>query len=133
MANWHPAVAAQSGQDRWLRTDQAALRLECDESTIRRLCRSKVLRGIKKGRRKWLISESAIRDYLDSLTKNSKREENMSEDKRDQKMTWQEKVAAAQEVVNLLKGVDVNDALDVVRLALVDILPGRNVMIDTIS
>ena len=57
----------------------------------------------------------------------------MSENERTQKMTWQEKVAAAQEIINLLEGVDVNDALDVLRLALVDILPGRNVMIDTIS
>ena len=67
MANWHPAVAAQSGQDRWLRTDQAADRLKCDESTVRRLCRSKVLRGKKHGRRKWLILESAIREYQDAL------------------------------------------------------------------
>lgn len=68
MRNIHPAVAAAQGQPkRLLRTDQAAKRLECDESTIRRLCRSKVLRGIKKGRRKWLISESAIQDYLDAL------------------------------------------------------------------
>jgi excisionase family DNA binding protein len=68
MRNMHPAVAAAQGQpDRLLRTDQAANRLECDESTIRRLCRSKVLRGIKKGRRKWLIPESAIRDYQDAL------------------------------------------------------------------
>ena len=66
--NLHPAVAAAQGQpERLLRTDQAAIRLECDESTIRRLCRSKVLRGIKKGRRKWLISESAIREYRDAL------------------------------------------------------------------
>jgi|WetSurMetagenome_2_1015567.scaffolds.fasta_scaffold65901_5 excisionase family DNA binding protein len=66
--NFHPAVAAAQGQpERLLRTDQAAKWLECDESTIRRLCRSKVLRGIKKGRRKWLISESAIRDYQDAL------------------------------------------------------------------
>lgn len=65
--NWHPAVAAQSQRGRKLRTDQAARELGCDESTIRRLCRDRLLAGIKVGRRKWIIPESAIVDYLEWL------------------------------------------------------------------
>ncbi len=65
--NWHPAVAAQSQQKKPLRTDQAAVKLNCDESTVRRLCREKLLKGKKVGRRKWLIPESAIQDYLDAI------------------------------------------------------------------
>jgi excisionase family DNA binding protein len=71
MSNWHPGVAAAGQQVRLLRTDQAAARLNCDESTIRRLCRGQLLRGIKTGRRKWLIPESALRDYLESLNQDS--------------------------------------------------------------
>lgn len=67
-SNYHPAVAAAQGQaERLLRTDQAAPRLHCDESTVRRLCRDKLLMGAKVGRRKWMIPESAIQDYLDNL------------------------------------------------------------------
>lgn len=63
--NYHPAVAAAQGQpERRLRTDQAAMRLNCHERTVRRLCEQKILFGIKVGRRKWLIPESAIGDYL---------------------------------------------------------------------
>jgi excisionase family DNA binding protein len=66
--NLHPAVAAAQGQlERLLRTDQAAIRLQCTPRTVTDLCRQKLLAGIKFGRRKWLIPESAIRDYLDVL------------------------------------------------------------------
>lgn len=66
--NLHPAVAAAQGQpERLLRTDQAALRLECTRRTVTNLCNQKLLAGIKSGRRKWLIPESAIRDYLEAL------------------------------------------------------------------
>ncbi len=61
---WHPAVAAQSQQERLLRPDQAAIRLDCTPRWVTELCRQKLLLGIKRGRRKWLIPESAIVDYL---------------------------------------------------------------------
>jgi excisionase family DNA binding protein len=65
---YHPAVAAAQGQpERLLRTDQAALRLKCTPRTVTNLCNQKLLAGIKSGRRKWLIPESAIRDYLSAL------------------------------------------------------------------
>ena len=67
MANWHPAVAAQNQQERLLRPDQAAIRLNCTPRWVTELCRQKLLGGVKRGRRKWLIPESAIRDYLDAL------------------------------------------------------------------
>lgn len=41
-------------------------------------------------------------------------------------MTWQKKAAAAQKVVNLLANFEQFDALDVLRLTLVALLPGRN-------
>ena len=66
--NLHPAVAAAQGQpERLLRPDQAARRLSCTPRWVTELCRQKLLGGIKSGRRKWLIPESAIRDYLDVL------------------------------------------------------------------
>ncbi len=66
--NWHPAVAAAEGQpERLFRTDQAAVRLKCDESTIRRRCRNRLLLGVKISPRKWMIPEGAIRDYLKTL------------------------------------------------------------------
>lgn len=65
--SWHPAVAAQSQQERLLRPEQAAARLECSPRWVRQLCQNKILFGIKKGKRKWLIPESAIRDYLSAL------------------------------------------------------------------
>jgi excisionase family DNA binding protein len=69
MRNMHPAVAAAQGQpERQLRTDQVAPRLNCSERTVRRLCEQKILFSFKVGRRKWLIPESAIRDYLDALS-----------------------------------------------------------------
>ena len=64
---WHPAVAAQSQQERMFRPDQAAPRLNCSSRWVRQLCQDKVLFGVKVGRRKWLIPESAIQDYLLSL------------------------------------------------------------------
>ena len=67
MVNWHPAVAAAQGQpERWLRTDQAASRLRLKERRVRQLCESRILLGVKTGR-KWWIPESAIRDYLATL------------------------------------------------------------------
>lgn len=44
----------------------------------------------------------------------------------EQKITWQKKVVLAQKTVNLLTNLDPYDALDVVRLVLVALLPGRN-------
>jgi excisionase family DNA binding protein len=66
--NLHPAVAAAQGQpERLLRPDQAASRLNCTPRWVTELCRQKLLAGIKSGRRKWLIPESAIRDYQNAL------------------------------------------------------------------
>lgn len=66
--HYHPAVAAAQGQpERMLRPHQVALRLKCTPRTVTNLCNQKLLAGIKSGRRKWLIPESAIRDYLDAI------------------------------------------------------------------
>jgi excisionase family DNA binding protein len=66
--NFHPAVAAAQGQpERLLRPDQVAIRLKCTSRWVTELCRQKLLGGIKSGRRKWLIPESAISDYLDAI------------------------------------------------------------------
>jgi excisionase family DNA binding protein len=66
---WHPGVAAagQRQEDKLLRPDQAALRLKCKPRWVRQLCQDRVLEAIKIGPRKWLIPESAIREYLASL------------------------------------------------------------------
>lgn len=68
MGNWHPAAAAAQGQpEQLLRPDQVATRLNCTPRWVTELCRQKLLGGVKSGRRKWLITESAIRNYLIAL------------------------------------------------------------------
>ena len=66
-ANWHPAVAAQRQREDLLRSDQVATRLQCTDRWVRQLCQDKVLIGVKIGKRKWVIPESAVKDYLKSL------------------------------------------------------------------
>ncbi|MBM4301634.1 MAG: helix-turn-helix domain-containing protein [Deltaproteobacteria bacterium] len=68
MANWHPAVAAQSREEKWLRTDQAADRLHLKERRVRQLCENQTLVGIKTGR-KWLIAKSSLDEYLAVLNR----------------------------------------------------------------
>jgi len=67
MANWHPAVAAQSGQERMLRPDQAARLLNVTAQQVRKLWRQGKIRGEKYSERKLRFSESAILDYRNSL------------------------------------------------------------------
>jgi excisionase family DNA binding protein len=67
MTGWHPGVAAAGREDRLLRPDQVALRLHCSVRTVRRLCREKLLCGIKAGRRKWLIPMEALVDYVNNI------------------------------------------------------------------
>ena len=66
MANWHPAVAAQSQEERWLRTDQVARHLHLKERRVRQLCENQILESIKTGR-KWLIAKSSLDEYLAAL------------------------------------------------------------------
>ena len=66
MGNWHPAVAAQSGEEKWLQTGQVAKRLRLKARRVRQLCENQTLVGIKTGR-KWLIAESSLDEYLASL------------------------------------------------------------------
>ncbi len=64
---WHPAVAAQQREERLLRPDQVAARLNCTTRWVTQLCQDKLLKAIKVGRRQWQIPESAIREYLEAI------------------------------------------------------------------
>lgn len=67
MANWHPAVAAQSGQDRWLRPDQVARLLGVTAQQVRKLWRQGKIKGEKRSERNLVFTESALREYQDGL------------------------------------------------------------------
>lgn len=68
MTGWHPGVAAAGQQERWLRPDQVAERLQCSPQWVTELCRSRRLRGaIKLGERRWKIPESALPEYVANI------------------------------------------------------------------
>ena len=63
MANWHPAVAAQSQQEKLLEVHQVASRLGLKNRRVRQLCENGLIRAIKTGR-KWRIFQSALDNYV---------------------------------------------------------------------
>jgi excisionase family DNA binding protein len=66
--NYHPAVAAAQGQpERLMRPHQVARILGVTAQQVRKLWRQGKIKGEKSSERNLKFSESAVRDYLETV------------------------------------------------------------------